>query len=358
MKFKKLLLCVFISLLLLLSACGSNSDSCISPIFPKSLETPKISYYKGVVSWNKIINADKYEISVNDDIFITYKTSYELSVTNEIIRYIIKVKAISESFDYINSEFSSILEFNTVILDKPSISEASFNEERTEASFSISHDLANNCLYISNFTDKHFVLKQSQLNIGVNDITIQACVKDPYICDSKQSFIVTKNDDYTNLRIENGQLIYTENNKDKIYNTSSFPSGHYNKIIRNDSIALGTYFASDGIEITFNKLPPAYVLECYYIKKPEPFQPICQIYLKLGNYNSDYDLTYNRIEIIAYERSSTLFSKSYMSEIIEPHETYTDYIFQLDNMSNPFCLDIILHRDGYLSSNVISHTLK
>lgn len=354
MKNKVISLLLIFFTFFLFSGCNPPNNTNIIQPYEKYLSPPIISYSKGLISWNKIEQADKYEISINDEIFVTYNTYYKLNVSESLSKYTVKVKSISENKNYYNSFFSSPINFETFSLSTPNISNAYFDDDKSYVSFDIyQKDAEFYNLYINNefikaFNENTFKINKEQLHSGQNEITVHACVNDPYICDSYNTLDIFKNNDYLNLRIQDGQLIYTENNEDMIYDTSTFPAGIYDTVIYNNNYMPGIYFPSNGALFTIKKLFSAQVLECYFIKKPQNFQPLSQIYLKIQNYSFGCD----KIEIITNEYLDV--HNSYTTDSFTTTDTYIECTFNLEEWSLPNSIEIILHRDGYISSNKVT----
>ena len=66
---------------------------------------------QGILTWEKVLNATGYHVSINDVIYETNETSYDLS--NIILdNYQIKVKAIGDAVTYRDSEYSELLELS------------------------------------------------------------------------------------------------------------------------------------------------------------------------------------------------------------------------------------------------------
>ena len=71
----------------------------------------KSSIEQGILRWEKVLNATGYHVSINDVIYETNETSYDLS--NIILdNYQIKVKAIGDAVTYRDSEYSELLELS------------------------------------------------------------------------------------------------------------------------------------------------------------------------------------------------------------------------------------------------------
>ena len=74
------------------------------PVINSSIE-------QGILRWEKVLNATGYHVSINDVIYETNETSYDLS--NIILdNYQIKVKAIGDAVTYRDSEYSELLELS------------------------------------------------------------------------------------------------------------------------------------------------------------------------------------------------------------------------------------------------------
>lgn len=350
------IICCLIFLSLVFCSCNKTEPQLHPPV---KLETPIVKYEKGVISWNKVKNADKYELSINNRIEISYDTQYFLDVTTESKLYYVKVKAITESEKFLNSDFSTTFSFHTFALPTPFITSSEYNEEKTEATYIINFEtniadyykLFINNNYICQFDQNNFIIKKQQLINGSNHVVIQACSNNAFICDSFYEFELIKQHNYEDFRIQNGNLIYSKYNTDFIYNTDSFLPGEYEIIIINHESS-SPYpffdFSSDGSLVTIKKLFSPKVLDCRYIKEQDSSQTLFQIYLKLELFGP----ACNRIEIITNEYSDT--HKSYLSDPIHPVNNIVDYLFTIEKWSIPSSIDIVLHKDEYISSNRIN----
>lgn len=226
---KAFIICLLLVGTLFISACSSNTDDTGGTETDTArLDTPKISYSDGTVCWDEVQNADKYEVSVNDAISITYNCSYPLPLSYESQDFEIKVKAVSE--DYRDSEFSKPLSFSAkIILPVETLSVEIMNEKDR---ISISWSETNCAEYIVSLNGKQFSTKSAtfltsgnEYVAGSNTISVQPVGSEYDIIPTPATATVEKSlplEDMTDIRIEDGKLLYGENS---VYDTSFIPAG-------------------------------------------------------------------------------------------------------------------------------------
>lgn len=250
-----------------------SSFSIFSSCSKNSLDVPTVQYNKGVISWNKIDKANKYELSINDNIATTYDNEYTLPVLTVPVKYTIKVKAISETPNYIVSEFSKPITFETYMLPTVETGKFSYNQDISEVTIPVSYkgnrcDLYINEQYIKSYTETSLTLNNDQFNSGENTIELKTSTNSKNICDSASKRItVYKNYDFDNIKLKNGDIIGTKDGKEYVCDTTSLPNGESTQIIKNclpsdSDITL----ASKGKEFPVNKLPSA-VIESFSADK-------------------------------------------------------------------------------------------
>ena len=200
---------------------------------------PTVQYNKGVISWNKIDKANKYELSINDNIATTYDNEYTLPVLTVPVKYTIKVKAISETPNYIVSEFSKPITFETYMLPTVETGKFSYNQDISEVTIPVSYkgnrcDLYINEQYIKSYTETSLTLNNDQFNSGENTIELKTSTNSKNICDSASKRItVYKNYDFDNIKLKNGDIIGTKDGKEYVCDTTSLPNGESTQIIKN-----------------------------------------------------------------------------------------------------------------------------
>lgn len=238
-----LLMCLFLSPILV----GCNGI--------KQLNEPILSYNRGVVSWNAIQGAEKYEVFINDEIFITYDCYYSVPINETSHHYIVKVKAISENTK--DSNFSEELSFDAKTIKKIDDLNIDINNNINEVVISWS---ASNCSkyqifindkkYESNINS--FITNSSYYSIGENKISVLPIgskydiIPEPIERSIEKSQPLSNTD---NIRIENGKLLYGEHS---VYNTDYLPEGKVSKFtlsnIESDKIC------SDGPMVEYYKV--------------------------------------------------------------------------------------------------------
>lgn len=384
----KKFVCLLLSFLILVcaAACSSHTDTdspntnlpdsgtSKHPDDPERLDTPIVSYENGIISWDAVDNADKYEIEINGAVEITYSTNYSLHVTHNSIHYNVRVKAVSESPNYLNSSFSDVLNFDTYYLSSPSVTNIIKSNDNVSASIEVDYSsefldvLINGNLYTT-LDDGETTLLLNNINFadGYNSLDLVARSDNNYIIASYPTTLsIYKYADHENLRIENEKLLYTENGIDKEYVLEFCGAGEWT--IRNyQDKALfpraQIVFASDGVKMFFTKIHPATIIECVYTESPDRSSDT--LYLKLRNFepnfvgedDSFFGYDYDRIEVILRYGSFTI---SYMSDMITLSD-YTEYTFTFDFTDRLpptiTSIDVILHKDGNIASDPVSHQL-
>ena len=190
----------------------------------------------------------------------------------------------------------------------------------------------------------------------------------PYVDQiSAQKLVLSEeNEEHLLDSIENEKLLYTENGIDKEYVLEFCGAGEWT--IRNyQDKALfpraQIVFASDGVKMFFTKIHPATIVECVYTESPDRSSDT--LYLKLRNFepnfvgedDSFFGYDYDRIEVILRYGSFTI---SYMSDMITLSD-YTEYTFTFDFTDRLpptiSSIDVILHKDGNIASDPVSHKL-
>ena len=137
------------------------------PVINSSIE-------QGILRWEKVLNATGYHVSINDVIYETNETSYDLS--NIILdNYQIKVKAIGDAVTYRDSEYSELLELSPSNMYILSIDDSVTNIITTN--ISVSSDKA-----IYGFT---FDISYESVNLTITeeDINIESIIPEDWIYD-------------------------------------------------------------------------------------------------------------------------------------------------------------------------------
>ena len=309
---------------LVLVACSQdNSDKNELTI---KLKSHIIEWDYGKVLWEKVDNASKYEISINDTIVYTYNNYIELNISTDTQNYHIKVKSISESNLYLNSDFSNELHFATKQLKQPiSLSFTINNNDNIVIFHSYNHDYDTD-YYTIQVNDEIFTICKKDFTItesavgyncefsidsknfmtGENQITILAESLNKYYLTSEQSNSLTiyKNSPYTNVRIEDGAIKY---GVDSIYDVSFYtfisdtePFPIINKEKYSESIPSGITIWSEPVYINAYKINDPTILSCslndYILSLTiEGYDPRFA-----GNNKKLIGFDYNKIEITIY----------------------------------------------------------
>ncbi len=234
------------------------------------LATPVVSYNDSVLSWDAIENADKYEVSYNGTIAITYQPSYTLPVTTNPIDYTVMVKAVSEKSPQNNSEFSEPLSFTTYRLSNiNSIKSITYNSTRTTATILINHtwpffDIYINDILTQKSSSNPVLISNTSLNDGINTISFRATANDDFICPSAPFLIsIYKNYDYERVYFQDGELYGVIGETAIVHDTNSYPAGSSNALICNyeTNNSYRYILASNGLPYSINKLSPPTILD-------------------------------------------------------------------------------------------------
>ena len=120
---KVFILVITIFICSIISGCANNNKNSNSDTSNSvQLSAPVPTWNNGVISWDSVDNASKYEVSINNIISYTYETEIKIDVSTSLQHYDIKIKSISEDLNYTNSEFSDELSFDTLKLYSPNLS--------------------------------------------------------------------------------------------------------------------------------------------------------------------------------------------------------------------------------------------
>lgn len=217
-----LLICLFLSPILV--SCNENEQ----------LDDPILSYNMGIVSWDEIEDAEKYEVFINDKIFITYDCCYQIPINEISQHYIVKVKAISENKN--DSNFSKELSFDAKIIKKIDDLSININNNNNEVVLSWSESncskyqiFINDSKYES--TINSFITNSSYYSAGENKVSVLPIGSEFDIIPEPIEQYVEKSQPLPNtynIRIENGKLLYGENS---IYDTKYLPEGKVSKFV-------------------------------------------------------------------------------------------------------------------------------
>lgn len=376
--------------------CGNNDDNNNTQnAEPTKLSAPVLSWNNGTISWDAVDNAAKYEISLNNEISYTYDTSLNINVTNNLSHYDIKVKSISESLDYTNSDFCEELKFDTIKLDKPNLS---YTIKHSEHLISLTWNMTNlyadyyelylngnfhstisldeietqvneDEWYVQNNITCSYDLKGEIFNIGRNDFYIKALSNNIYYLNSDESndLWLNKNSPYTNIRVENGELLY---NDSSIYNIDyDAVNIDYNFPVINKEIPEKQSVVNPKDYTLWSD--PVYV-NIYRIHSPKiiDYQSnLNSINITIQGYDPTYAGTehknklgydYDKIDFIFYINDSVQFTITKNSNCLD-EEIFT---FEKNEIENKNCsindikkISIKAHKDGFVSSKIFTYTI-
>ena len=370
---------------------NSNSDTSNSV----QLSAPVPTWNNGVISWDSVDNASKYEVSINDIISYTYETEIKIDVSTSLQHYDIKIKSISEDLNYTNSEFSDELSFDTLKLYSPNLSYtinhsahlvtlnwktsnlyADFYELYLNGAYhskisssDINSYVNENESYIINNITCSYSLNGDIFSVGTNQFYIKAISNNKYYLPSNNSNIMSlnKNSQYTNIRVENGQLLYNDNSiynidYDMVTKDYSFPV--INKEIPDSTSVIDPKehtLWSDPVYVNIYRIHYPKIIEC--IKNTD------SIDITIQGYDPSYVGTehkktlgydYDKIEFIFFLDTVKQFS------IIKNSNCRDEEIFILTKLElvNNNCsiedinkISIIAHKDGYVSSKIFTFNI-
>ena len=358
MKKQTFLVGILVASALILSACAPYDEPSHQPSVttPTTLDTPLISYNKGIISWNEIPNADKYEVSIDNQIFVTYQNKYELSVGYNSESHDAKVKAISEKPNFLKLSFEtrqlspSYFSFSISNADKRS---AHLNIQSSDSEIEFYKIYINNN-YIDNFATKEITLQNELFSVGENIISLYGSSNDPYLCDSiscNQKLV--KNVDFDSIEICDGQLICSLGEQKIIYDTSAFPVGKSIQLIENKTILPTNYIYSSGIELAVTKLPPPELVTGTIISDDfpnsyYPFNYVANITMKL-----DTNLSIDKIGIkYSYQDYSSSKHLAYSTNFsINGDEVSCTFGFSSPEQC--FAFSVFLVKDGFICSDSV-----
>ena len=393
---KVFILVITIFICSIISGCANNNkNSNADTSNSVQLSAPVPTWNNGVISWDSVDNASKYEVSINNIISYTYETEIKIDVSTSLQHYDIKIKSISEDLNYTNSEFSDELSFDTLKLYSPNLSYtinhsahlvtlnwktsnlyADFYELYLNGAYhskisssDINSYVNENESYIINNITCSYSLNGDIFSVGTNQFYIKAISNNKYYLPSNNSNIMSlnKNSQYTNIRVENGQLLYNDNS---IYNIDyDMVTKDYNFPVINKEIPDSTSVIdpkehtlwSDPVYINIYRIHYPKIIEC--IKNTD------SIDITIQGYDPSYVGTehkktlgydYDKIEFIFFLDTVKQFS------IIKNSNCLDEEIFILTKLElvNNNCsiedinkISIIAHKDGYVSSKIFTFNI-
>lgn len=361
---------------------------------PIQLSAPILSWNNGTISWSAIDNASKYEVSLNNEVSYTYQTSINVEISNNLKHYDIKVKSISENPNFINSNFSENLIFDTIKLCEPyllykinhlehivsltwstsNLFADSYelylnnNYHSTISSSEIDVKINENESYISNNFTCSYNLSGEIFEVGNNNFYIKAISNNKYFLDSDNSNSrwLIKNDKYTNIRVENGQLLYNENSVyeidyDMVTEDYNFPVIN-KEFIKQSVMAPQDYTLwSDPVYINLYRIHWPRIIECNINSS--------SINLTIQGYDTLYGGTepkrkqgydYDKLEFIFYINSVISFSITKNSECLD-EELFIIEKSEIENknykISEIVKIGVIAHKEGYVSSKIFTYKI-
>lgn len=393
---KVFILVITIFICSIISGCANNNKNSNSDTSNSvQLSAPVPTWNNGVISWDSVDNASKYEVSINNIISYTYETEIKIDVSTSLQHYDIKIKSISEDLNYTNSEFSDELSFDTLKLYSPNLSYtinhsahlvtlnwktsnlyADFYELYLNGAYhskisssDINSYVNENESYIINNITCSYSLNGDIFSVGTNQFYIKAISNNKYYLPSNNSNIMSlnKNSQYTNIRVENGQLLYNDNS---IYNIDyDMVTKDYNFPVINKEIPDSTSVIDPKEHTLWSDPVYVNIYRIHYPKIIECIKNIDSIDITIQGYDPSYVGTehkktlgydYDKIEFIFFLDTVKQFS------IIKNSNCLDEEIFILTKLElvNNNCsiedinkISIIAHKDGYVSSKIFTFNI-
>ncbi|MBQ4558420.1 MAG: hypothetical protein IJA61_03490 [Clostridia bacterium] len=388
-----LIILVMVFIPICLTACKDNNTTQPLDTKPARLDSPELLWVDSTIKWNCIENASKYEIVINDKVIYTYNNYIDIEVNTQIKNYKVKVKSISENNNYLNSDFSQELEFNTIKLYKPQIYILINNESHTvTVNWTTNNRLADSYKFIindneekivsvdeifitedehmknliENYIECSYTLQGELFDVGNNTIKIQAQSDNKYYLSSEvsNSYAFYKNPQYTNIRVENGLLKYGENS---IYNTEiwdaitpdyDFPVINKENTPNYTSISDNRLLWSDPVYVNIYKIHSPKIVE--HNINQNKLELTIQGYdpQYVGNENKSilgYD--YNKLKVIVY---TSAFSFTYYvdSKCLDIEKIIVDLSTNNISPSNVRKIELVAMKENYISSKIVEYRLK
>ena len=372
---KKIKLLIIFLILLLMAGCGYNAPAeNLTPNAPTRLQTPVVNVENGIISWVRVINAEKYEIKINNNIFYTEETTYPIEYSNKPVEYSIQIKTIGNGKEYLDSLYSENIITTCYQLQKP----ANFKYKVAGLDVKVEWYQVECDYYVLSVNDietvvleqkqegnqitinRSYTIPNSAFVTGKNNLSIRAASNQKNTIDSDcATLTATKNPPYADIKIENGSVI---DDFGKLHFFTG--SGYYNQKFYNfkdgNIPSNATQFAFFRViepqieEITKTILPQ---VEGHYIEK---------IHIKIRNFDPRYvggdhkilGYDYDRITIKAYDR----WDREYLvSQRFGMYPEYNEFIFMFPvyfTGGTVHKVEIQLHKTGAVSSNTLTHSFK
>ena len=220
------ILIIFISLPLFLMGCAKNNkaNNIIDNTKPDKimLSSPVLYWHENMVCWDEISNASYYEIDINGEVSTTLNNYFDIDITNALQTYNVKVKSVSNSGIYIDSNYSQILTLQTQQLLTPYIYTTSgdhdFEINADGNAGTIKFTTFDNTDYIKLYVnDNEYVfdcineisITSEMCKPGNNIIRIQACSYNKLFFNSDYlTTTISKEDTPFNVRVQDGNIMY------------------------------------------------------------------------------------------------------------------------------------------------------
>ncbi len=366
-----------IPLLIIIFSSGCNNENNLSQT---QLSIPSPYFEDGTISWEPIDNASKYEYDLNGQVFTTYSNSVNLDISSTLASYSFKVKAISEDANYKNSEFSNVLEFDSLKLSTPSISSVNIDNDTNTVKVNLGYPIyqqeyIENIIFFIN-DNQRCTIKASELSqensftyfyqlpgelfsAGENKLSLMYRNTSEYILDSEISQTVTilKNHPHENVRVEDGLIKYGD---DFIYtDPNGFPD-EYDYMLSTQPFYVinyeGNNLRSDAVVVYVDKVRAPKISSCTVSYEENMQEITINLQCYDENFNGDKSLVgyfFDVLEVLTFDENGDLLNSHIFNVSCNDEETL--------NLSLPYNewtynkISVIAKKDGCLDSKTVTY---
>lgn len=160
-------------------------------IVPRTLNAPSISLVDGQIQWSEINGVSNYIVNINNEEFESIENSYVLqNNTPDTHTLVVKVKAISSSNKFNNSEYSNTLTINKL----ESVTSINYENDTNRITWNEITDASKYYVWINE--DRHEVadnyFEYSDFLVGENTIEVQAIGSEDIISSNVYESTISK----------------------------------------------------------------------------------------------------------------------------------------------------------------------
>ncbi len=307
----------------------------------KQLATPQIVYENGTIKWQPVKNAEKYEVKINDQVFITYNCIYDIPLTYNSKDYNVSVKSIGKNIN--DSDFCKPLIFTARRLTQTPVTVEINSVNTIYISFDKLSGISKYVVKINNkikgsYSSSYIHVVSSDFQTGENIISVEPDIeKEFYDVIIPAVITVEKSESLPNIRnykLIDGQIYYGYN-YEYIYDTSHLYNG------RTNTFTLCNFeenkIPSDG--------PIVKIYKCY------PYRPAAHEYSdKYQLWDRKINDTYNFVKIELFsETEEIIFTK--LIEFSGTNDYYSFYIYKNTLNSTPYYIKTTTWGENSLRSN-------